>query len=169
MHIVWSARKWCFLATSWLYRIEIFVFNFWLIKLKWYFTIEFSWPCWITRISMLFWVQMIDMVSAIEELSGLTSKELSEMLKESDSFVLQSKAEDGSPKQVFILECLHMFQCPFPWHMFFIVGGHGKTCVLTSSSSPCCMFRAWARLGSGVCASWCALFAQFVWVSIPAY
>jgi len=49
---------------------------------------------------MLFSVQMIDMVSAIKELSGLTSKELSEMLKESDSFVLQSKAEDGSPKQV---------------------------------------------------------------------
>jgi len=48
----------------------------------------------------MFWVQMIDMVSAIEELSGLTSKELGEMLKESDSFVLQSKAEDGSPKQV---------------------------------------------------------------------
>ena len=63
---------------------------------------------------MLFWVQMIDMVSAIEELSGLTSKELGEMLKDSDSFVLQSKAEDGSPKQVFILECLHMLQCPFP-------------------------------------------------------
>ncbi|KAK8448113.1 hypothetical protein SEVIR_8G226500v4 [Setaria viridis] len=43
---------------------------------------------------------MIDMVSAIEELSGLTTKELGEMLKESDSFVLQSKTEDGSPKQV---------------------------------------------------------------------
>ncbi|CAO2142588.1 unnamed protein product [Urochloa humidicola] len=43
---------------------------------------------------------MIDMVSAIEELSGLTTKELSEMLKESDSFVLQSKPEDGGPKQV---------------------------------------------------------------------
>jgi hypothetical protein len=63
---------------------------------------------------MLFWVQMIDMVSAIEELSGLTTKELSEMLKESDNFVLQSKAEDGGPKQVLILECLHMLQCPFP-------------------------------------------------------
>ncbi|XP_066337448.1 nodulin homeobox-like isoform X2 [Miscanthus floridulus] len=43
---------------------------------------------------------MIDMVSAIEELSGLTSKELGEMLKESDNFVLQSKTEDGGPKQV---------------------------------------------------------------------
>ncbi|CAN6381931.1 unnamed protein product [Urochloa humidicola] len=43
---------------------------------------------------------MIDMVSAIEELSGLTTKELSEMLKESDSFVLQSKTEDRGPKQV---------------------------------------------------------------------
>ncbi|KAL6653771.1 hypothetical protein ACP70R_008695 [Stipagrostis hirtigluma subsp. patula] len=43
---------------------------------------------------------MIDMVSAVEELSGLTTRELSEMLKESDSFVLQSKAEDGGPKQV---------------------------------------------------------------------
>ncbi|KQJ87497.1 nodulin homeobox isoform X2 [Brachypodium distachyon] len=44
--------------------------------------------------------EMIDMVSAIEELSGLTSRELSEMLKESESFVLQCKAEDGGPKQV---------------------------------------------------------------------
>ncbi|KAF8672999.1 hypothetical protein HU200_049070 [Digitaria exilis] len=43
---------------------------------------------------------MIDMMSVIEELSGLTTKELSEMLKESDSFVLQSKTEDGGPKQV---------------------------------------------------------------------
>ncbi|XP_003578513.2 nodulin homeobox isoform X2 [Brachypodium distachyon] len=43
---------------------------------------------------------MIDMVSAIEELSGLPSRELSEMLKESESFVLQYKAEDGGPKQV---------------------------------------------------------------------
>lgn len=43
---------------------------------------------------------MVDMVSAIRELSGLTAKELGEMLKESDSFVLQSKAEDGGPKQV---------------------------------------------------------------------
>ncbi|KAJ1276605.1 hypothetical protein BS78_05G227600 [Paspalum vaginatum] len=43
---------------------------------------------------------MIDMVSAIQELSGLTTKELGEMLKESDSFVLQSKTEDGGPKQV---------------------------------------------------------------------
>ncbi|KAL6907871.1 hypothetical protein ACP4OV_002041 [Aristida adscensionis] len=43
---------------------------------------------------------MMDMVSAVEELSGLTSRELGEMLKESDSFVLRSKAEDGSPKQV---------------------------------------------------------------------
>ena len=63
---------------------------------------------------MLFWVQMIDMVSAIEELSGLTSKELGEMLKDSDSFVLQSKADDGGPKQVLTLECLHMLQCLFP-------------------------------------------------------
>uniref|UniRef100_A0ACD5UQH8 Uncharacterized protein n=1 Tax=Avena sativa TaxID=4498 RepID=A0ACD5UQH8_AVESA len=43
---------------------------------------------------------MIDMISAIEELSGLTTRELSEMLKESESFVLQSKADDGGPKQV---------------------------------------------------------------------
>ncbi|WVZ50097.1 hypothetical protein U9M48_001385 [Paspalum notatum var. saurae] len=43
---------------------------------------------------------MIDMVSAIRELSGLTTKELGEMLKESDSFVLQLKTDDGGPKQV---------------------------------------------------------------------
>uniref|UniRef100_A0ACD5UBI8 Uncharacterized protein n=1 Tax=Avena sativa TaxID=4498 RepID=A0ACD5UBI8_AVESA len=43
---------------------------------------------------------MIDMISAIEELSGLTTRELSEMLKESESFVLKSKADDGGPKQV---------------------------------------------------------------------
>ena len=43
---------------------------------------------------------MIGMISAIEELSGLTTRELSEMLKESESFVLQSKADDGGPKQV---------------------------------------------------------------------
>ncbi|GJN05027.1 hypothetical protein PR202_ga22622 [Eleusine coracana subsp. coracana] len=43
---------------------------------------------------------MIDMVSAVEELSRLTTKELNEMLRESDTFVLQSEAEDGSPKQV---------------------------------------------------------------------
>jgi hypothetical protein len=47
-----------------------------------------------------YWVQMIDMISVIEELSGLTTRELSEMLKESESFVLQSKADDGGPKQV---------------------------------------------------------------------
>jgi hypothetical protein len=114
---------------------------------------------------MLFWIQMIDMVSAIQELSGLTAKELGEMLKESDSFVLQSKTEDGSPKQVLILECLRMLLIAMPVsltyaHMFIlVVGGYGKNCVLTSSSSDCCMFRAWARLGCGICASWCALFA----------
>ncbi|XP_047082074.1 nodulin homeobox-like [Lolium rigidum] len=43
---------------------------------------------------------MIDMISVIEELSGLTTRELGEMLKESESFVLQSKADDGGPKQV---------------------------------------------------------------------
>ncbi|CAM0943776.1 unnamed protein product [Alopecurus aequalis] len=43
---------------------------------------------------------MIDMISAIEELSGLTTRELSEMLKESESFVLQSKSDDAGPKQV---------------------------------------------------------------------
>ncbi|KAK3119298.1 hypothetical protein QOZ80_9BG0717470 [Eleusine coracana subsp. coracana] len=43
---------------------------------------------------------MIDMVSAVEELSRLTTKELNEMLRESDTFVLQSEAEDGGPKQV---------------------------------------------------------------------
>uniref|UniRef100_A0A0D9WDL1 Nodulin homeobox n=1 Tax=Leersia perrieri TaxID=77586 RepID=A0A0D9WDL1_9ORYZ len=43
---------------------------------------------------------MIDMVSVVEELSGLTSRELGDMLKESDSFVLQVKTEDGAPKQV---------------------------------------------------------------------
>ncbi|AQK48720.1 Putative homeodomain-like transcription factor superfamily protein [Zea mays] len=45
---------------------------------------------------------MIDMVSAVEELSGLSSKELNEMLKESDNFVLQSKAEGGGPKQTLV-------------------------------------------------------------------
>ncbi|EEC78655.1 hypothetical protein OsI_18753 [Oryza sativa Indica Group] len=45
-------------------------------------------------------VQMIDMVSVIEELSGLTSRELGEMLKESENFVLQEKTEDGGTKQV---------------------------------------------------------------------
>lgn len=54
---------------------------------------------------------MIDMVSAVEELSGLTSKELNEMLKESDNFVLQSKAEGGGPKQTLVCtKCLHMLQ-----------------------------------------------------------
>uniref|UniRef100_A0A0D9ZV45 Nodulin homeobox n=1 Tax=Oryza glumipatula TaxID=40148 RepID=A0A0D9ZV45_9ORYZ len=43
---------------------------------------------------------MIDMVSVIEELSGLTSRELGEMLKESENFVLQEKTEDGGTKQV---------------------------------------------------------------------
>uniref|UniRef100_A0A0E0KZD5 Nodulin homeobox n=1 Tax=Oryza punctata TaxID=4537 RepID=A0A0E0KZD5_ORYPU len=43
---------------------------------------------------------MIDMVSVIEELSGLTSRELGEMLKESENFVLQVKTEDGGTKQV---------------------------------------------------------------------
>uniref|UniRef100_A0A453DKK5 Nodulin homeobox N-terminal domain-containing protein n=1 Tax=Aegilops tauschii subsp. strangulata TaxID=200361 RepID=A0A453DKK5_AEGTS len=43
---------------------------------------------------------MIDMISAVQELSGLTARELSEMLKESDSFVLQSKAQAGGPEQV---------------------------------------------------------------------
>jgi hypothetical protein len=60
---------------------------------------------------MLFWVQMIAMVSAVEELSWLTSKELGEMLRESDNFVLQSKIEDGGPKQVLVCtKCLHMLQ-----------------------------------------------------------
>jgi hypothetical protein len=58
---------------------------------------------------------MIDMVSAVEELSGLTSKELGEMLKESDNFVLQSKTEDGVPKQVLVsTKCLHNLQCLIP-------------------------------------------------------
>ncbi|XP_044971165.1 nodulin homeobox isoform X1 [Hordeum vulgare subsp. vulgare] len=43
---------------------------------------------------------MIDMVSAVQELSGLTTRELSDMLKESDSFVLRSKPEGGGPEQV---------------------------------------------------------------------
>ncbi|KAE8773744.1 nodulin homeobox-like [Hordeum vulgare] len=43
---------------------------------------------------------MIDMVSAVQELSGLTTRELSDMLKESDSFVLRSKADGGGPEQV---------------------------------------------------------------------
>uniref|UniRef100_A0A0E0DN10 Uncharacterized protein n=1 Tax=Oryza meridionalis TaxID=40149 RepID=A0A0E0DN10_9ORYZ len=43
---------------------------------------------------------MIDMMSVIEELSGLTSRELGEMLKESENFVLQEKTEDGGTKQV---------------------------------------------------------------------
>ncbi|KAF7019820.1 hypothetical protein CFC21_032954 [Triticum aestivum] len=45
-------------------------------------------------------MNMIDMISAVQELSGLTARELSEMLKESDSFVLQSKAQAGGPEQV---------------------------------------------------------------------
>uniref|UniRef100_A0A0E0DN11 Uncharacterized protein n=1 Tax=Oryza meridionalis TaxID=40149 RepID=A0A0E0DN11_9ORYZ len=40
------------------------------------------------------------MMSVIEELSGLTSRELGEMLKESENFVLQEKTEDGGTKQV---------------------------------------------------------------------
>lgn len=44
--------------------------------------------------------KMIDMVSAVQELSGLTTRELSDMLKESDSFVLRSKADGGGPEQV---------------------------------------------------------------------
>ncbi|EMS55397.1 hypothetical protein TRIUR3_27485 [Triticum urartu] len=44
--------------------------------------------------------RMIDMISAVQDLSGLTTRELSEMLKESDSFVLQSKAQAGGPEQV---------------------------------------------------------------------
>lgn len=44
--------------------------------------------------------KMIDMVSAVQELSGLTTRELSDMLKESDSFVLRSKPEGGGPEQV---------------------------------------------------------------------
>jgi len=52
---------------------------------------------------------MIDMVSAVEELSGLTSKELGEMLKESDNFVLRSKTEDGGPKQVLV--CTNVCIC----------------------------------------------------------
>uniref|UniRef100_J3M4M8 Homeobox domain-containing protein n=2 Tax=Oryza brachyantha TaxID=4533 RepID=J3M4M8_ORYBR len=45
-------------------------------------------------------VQMIDMVSVVEELSGLTSRELGEMLKESENFVLQAKTEDDGTNQV---------------------------------------------------------------------
>ena len=40
------------------------------------------------------------MISAIEELSGLTTSELSEMLKELESFVLLCKAQDGGSEQV---------------------------------------------------------------------
>lgn len=87
---------------------------------------------------MFFFVQMIDMVSAIEELSGLTTKELSEMLKESDNFVLQSKKEDGGPNQVrykmFACICCklampefltHVLRCRWTWknlcpHFLFI-------------------------------------------------
>ncbi|KAI4969068.1 hypothetical protein ZWY2020_046398 [Hordeum vulgare] len=46
--------------------------------------------------------KMIDMVSAVQELSGLTTRELSDMLKESDSFVLRSKPEGGGPEQVLL-------------------------------------------------------------------
>ena len=57
---------------------------------------------------------MIDMISDIEELSGLTTRELSEMLKESDSFALQSKAQAGGPEQVLISYNLHTyFSHPF--------------------------------------------------------
>jgi hypothetical protein len=52
---------------------------------------------------------MIDMVSVIEELSGLTSRELGEMLKESENFVLQEKTEDGGTKQVCMYNiCCHL-------------------------------------------------------------
>lgn len=58
---------------------------------------------------------MIDMISAIQELSGLTTRELSEMLKESDRFVLQSKVEDGGPEQVLIRYNVYIyFSHPFP-------------------------------------------------------
>lgn len=58
---------------------------------------------------------MIDMISAVQELSGLTTRELSEMLKESDRFVLQSKAEDGGPEQVLIRYNVYIyFSHPFP-------------------------------------------------------
>jgi hypothetical protein len=58
-------------------------------------------------------VQMIDMVSAVKELSGLTTKELSEMLRESDNFVLQHNKGDGGPKQVgTYVQCFHMLWPP---------------------------------------------------------
>lgn len=60
------------------------------------------------------WVQMIDMISAVQELSGLTARELSEMLKESDSFVLQSKAKGGGPEQVLLRYSVYIyFSHPF--------------------------------------------------------
>lgn len=43
---------------------------------------------------------MIQMTSAIEEHSGLATREPVGMLKESASFVLQFKAQDGGPEQV---------------------------------------------------------------------
>jgi hypothetical protein len=43
---------------------------------------------------------MIGMIYAIEELRGLTTRERVGMLKESASFVLQFKAQDGVPEQV---------------------------------------------------------------------
>jgi hypothetical protein len=74
------------------------------------------------------------MVSAVEELSRLTTKELSEMLRESDNFILRSKKEDGGSKQVlmcsvficcdaFALTCL--LNCRWIWknlcpHFLFI-------------------------------------------------
>jgi hypothetical protein len=42
---------------------------------------------------------MVGMISAIEELSGLTTRERVGMLKESASFVLQFKAQDGGPER----------------------------------------------------------------------
>lgn len=43
---------------------------------------------------------MIDMISAIEEHRGLATRELVEMLNESETFALQCKAPDGGPEQV---------------------------------------------------------------------
>ncbi|XP_051192258.1 nodulin homeobox isoform X1 [Lolium perenne] len=69
----------------------------------------------------------MNMISAIEELSGLTTGELSEMLKESGSFVLQSKADDGGPKQVDMEKLVSSL----PLHLLAVCMNLGRCSDLT--------------------------------------
>jgi hypothetical protein len=135
---------------TWLTILSISLFNYSTVFCVHFclFLFLFSHSLFLTWTSICFYEQVIDLISAVKELHGLSSQELNKLLRDSENFTIHFHSEKGSTTKVR-KQAHHQHTYAFLFYIILHLKSHyfsdwcGKTGRLSSFTPYCSAYVIW--------------------------